>query len=233
MTERFAIYYAPGQTTALWQRASQWLGRDAATGAMLQPPVPGLMRGRLNMLVAQPARYGFHATLKAPMRLAPGTTREALEGALADFVMTRRGAAIGRLRLAIFDRTLVLMPELQSERLRQLAAQCVVAFEPFRAPLRAEDRARRAASGLSERQLMLLERFGYPYVMEAFRFHMTLTGRLAPEEAGPVQAAAQAFFAPVLEAPLTLDRLSLFHEPAPGQPLRRLVDFPFSIPVDV
>ena len=35
-------------------------------------------------------------------------------------------------------------------------------------------------SGLTDRQEALLTQWGYPYVMEEFRFHITLTGALDP-----------------------------------------------------
>src|SRR5438445_432365 len=38
------------------------------------------------------------------------------------------------------------------------------------------------ATGLSARQAELLARWGYPYVHDEFRFHMTLTGPIADDE---------------------------------------------------
>src|SRR5690606_27707323 len=93
------------------------------------------------------------------------------------------------------------------------------------APMSAKDQAARAAKGLSERQLELLGAYGYPYVFEEFRFHMTLTDRLAEADAHDIEVAANTWFSPVLDSPLLLDRLSLFHEPDAGKPFRRIADF--------
>src|SRR5690606_26422584 len=109
--------------------------------------------------------------------------------------------------------------------LQDFAAHVVEAFEPFRAPMSTRDRAARAGKGLSERQMELLDGYGYPYVFEEFRFHMTLTDRLAEDEAQEIVQAASTWFGPVLEDEVILDRLCLFHEPDAGKPFRRVADF--------
>jgi hypothetical protein len=83
---------------------------------------------------------------------------------------------------------------------------------------------------LTARQVDLLDRFGYPYVMEEFLFHMTLTDRLPPTLQPDLLRAAQAWFADALRDPLVLDRIALFHEPAPGAPFARLADFTLRTP---
>ena len=121
------------------------------------------------------------------------------------------------------------MPERQGDELTAFAAACVARFERFRAPLGAAERERRIRNGgLTARQAALLDRYGYPWVMDEFIFHMTLTDRLDEADVAPVRAAAASFFAPVLERPIMLDRLSLFHEADSGAPFRRLEDFPFA-----
>lgn len=229
MSERFAIYYAPATASPLWQRAAAWLGRDPATGARCEDDVAGLARGRLSALSAAARRYGFHATLKAPFALADGSSRDALEAALAQFVRRRRPVPVGRLRPALLDGFLALLPERQDAALTGFAADCVAAFEGFRRPMQAEERQRRHAGGLSPRQAELLERYGYPYVMEQFRFHMTLTDRLAEVDRDELAAAAASWFGPALEPPLAIERLVLFHQPAAGADFVRAADFPLAM----
>jgi putative phosphonate metabolism protein len=230
MTERFAIYFAPSATGNLWERAATWLGRDASTGDLISGSVAGIERGRLLNLTQAANRYGFHATLKAPMALAEGRTEAELREALADFASRHEPFSLGRLRLASLQGFLALMIEDENEKLQDFSAHVVEHFEPFRAPMSARDRAARAGKGLSERQLELLDGYGYPYVFEQFRFHMTLTDRLAEDEAKEIATAASTWFGPLLEDEVRLDRLSLFHEPDAGKPFRRVADFKLGVP---
>lgn len=224
MTERFAIYFAPSATSDFWERAATWLGRDASDGDMFDGPVAGLERARLLNLTQSANRYGFHATLKAPMALADGATEADLRAAMGEFASRHQPVALGRPRLASLGGFLAIMAD-ENEQLQDFAAHVVEDFDVFRAPMSVKDRAARVGKGLSERQVELLDAYGYPYVFEEFRFHMTLTDKLADEDAAEVASAAATWFGPVLEAPLLLDRLSLFHEPDTGKPFRRIADF--------
>jgi hypothetical protein len=81
---RYAIYFTPPADDPLTRLASHWLGRDAHAGADLaQPAVAGLAPDRLPALTGDPARYGFHATMKAPFSLAEGVGEDELVAALA------------------------------------------------------------------------------------------------------------------------------------------------------
>ena len=89
-------------------------------------------------------------------------------------------------------------------------------FEPFRAPLSDADIARRKPESLSAEHRANLMRWGYPYVMDEFRFHMTLTGQVPPDQAPDMRKALDARFADFVNAPLSIDGLALFVEPARG-----------------
>jgi len=230
MTERFAIYFAPSATGNLWERAATWLGRDASDGDVFSGAVAGIERNRLLNLTQSANRYGFHATIKPPMALAEGCTEADLRQALAAFVARHQPVELGRLRLSLMAGFLALVTEGPNEVLQDFAAHVVEDFEPFRAPMTVKDRARRAATGLSERQIELLDAYGYPYIFEEFRFHMTLSDRLDPADHDEIAAAAATWFGPVLDEPVVLDRLSLFHEPDAGQPFRRVADFKLGSP---
>ena len=205
MTERYAIYYAPAAESALWRKAAEWLD---------QPDIAPL--------AVSARRYGFHATLKAPMALRAGADRAALLAAVEDFSQTHAPVGMGPVGAHLIDGFLALTPVRQPEALTDFAAEVVQAFEPLRAPLSADDRARRLKAPLTPRQIELLDAWGYPYVLEEFQLHMTLTDRLAPEQRPALQARAAEWFADALAVPLTLDRLVVFHEAAPGAPFRRL-----------
>jgi len=233
MSERYAIYYAPPTTSELWQRASRWLGRDAATGNVPNDGIAGIDGPTLTALTPSATRYGFHATLKAPFPLAPGRTREELEASLQAFSLRHGRVSLGQLELRLLDGFLALTPVNQSAALTEFAGTVVAEFDSFRAPMTAVERERRLKADLTAYQIGLLDHYGYPYVMDQFLFHMTLTDRMAPEQQETVIAAASDWFAPVLGKEFLLDRLSLFHEPEPGAPFLRCTDFPLSSEVKV
>jgi 2'-5' RNA ligase len=226
MSHRVAIYFAPGATSPLWLKAAQWLGRDALTGAEYADDIGGISRAEILLKSASARRYAFHATIKAPMQLAAGKSEAELSRALAAFAATHRPVRIGDLKLARIDGFLALIPADQPRTLTDFAATVVEAFEAYRAEVSAEDKAKRNSGGrLSPRHLELLDRYGYPYVMEQFQFHMTLTDRLSDADANRFEAALHGHFGSLAEAEATLDRLSLYHEPAPGAPFTRGADF--------
>lgn len=212
---RAAIYYTPGSATDLARLAATWLGRDAFTGEVARAADPWR-----DARVAEPARYGFHATLKAPFRLAAGTTLDGLSEALAAFCAARAGLMIRRLVIGRLGGFLALVPAAPEPALGALEAEVVRAFEPFRAPLTAEEVALRHPTRLTARQRAYLERWGYPFVLDEFRFHMTLTGSLADEDAPAAERALADHFGAVLDRPLLLEGVGLFVEGEAGVPFR-------------
>ncbi|HTN63850.1 MAG TPA: DUF1045 domain-containing protein [Devosia sp.] len=225
MAQRYAIYHAPSATGALWDRAATWLGRDAATGDIFDGPVAGIDRARLLNLTQSANRYGFHATIKAPMALADGMQPEDLTAALRAFSSEHGPVDMGRMTLALIDGFIAIVPAGNSEALQDFAAHAVEAFEPFRAPMSGRDREARIATGLTPRQIELLDGYGYPYVFEEFQLHMTLTDRLGPPDRDELFAAATTWFGPLLDQDMVLDSLSIFEEPERGRPFIRTVDF--------
>ncbi|WDR02144.1 DUF1045 domain-containing protein [Devosia algicola] len=175
MPERFAIYYAPATSHPLWDRAASWLGRDPASRERHDGPVAGLDRNRLLNLTQSASRYGFHATIKAPMALASGATRKDLETALGKFASTHAPVDLGRLEIGQLGGFLALVPSGPDHAVRDFAATIVEKFEIFRAPLTVKRRAAMLANGLTPRQEELLDAYGYPYTFDQFQFHMTLT----------------------------------------------------------
>lgn len=228
MPERFGIYYAPSVTSPLWMLATQWLGRDAATGEAFEGITGGLPPERRFALSQSARRYGFHATLKAPIALDNGLKAQDVDAALKAFAGANAPIDIGPIVLRPIDGFLALVPDEQSPALTDFAAKCVADFDPLRAPLAEADRAKRLTSGLTPRQIELLDQYGYPYVFEQFRFHMTLTDRLQGTDHDVVFLAAQNWFAPILRQNLLLDRLVLFHEAEAGEPFTRLRDYPLT-----
>ena len=202
---RYAVYYTPPPESALARFGAAWFARKASC-------------------LDAPRRYGFHGTLKAPFRLADGTSEDGLLSAVEGFAASRRTLPGPPLRLAALAGFLALVPAAPFQALDRLAADCVAAFDRFRAPGTEAELARRLSAGLSPREEALLRRWGYPYVMGAFRFHLTLTERL--DEAGLDRERALA--ESMLGGPppsLLVDALTVAVEPADGAPFRSLRRF--------
>lgn len=216
---RYAVYYTPSQDDALTRAATAWLGRCAFTGEVLPPRATATMSAaEIAYHTAAARRYGFHATMMAPFTLADTESECALVDALDTVCRTLPPVSVPRLVLRRLDGFFALMPEVQGPDLAALAGDVVTAFDRFRAPLGDSERKRRAASDLTPSQLRNLMRWGYPYIFDDFRFHMTLSGRVDHADAARVQRAIEDHFGPLLDAPRVLGSLALFLEPEPGAP---------------
>lgn len=215
---RYAVYFAPAPETPLAAAGARWLGRDAVTGEpVAQPPVAGIDPETQRLLTTDPRRYGFHATLKPPFALKSGTRDTDLTAAFDAFAAAR---APFQARLAVrrIEGFIAIVPDGPSEALQALADDCVTAFEPFRRPQTVAEVEKRRKAGLTPRQEAHLMAWGYPYVFDTFRFHMTLSQRVHGPEGDALLAGAEAMFAPLLDAPILFDRLALFVEPPGGGP---------------
>ena len=213
-TGRYALYFAPNAASALWRFGSRTIGYDAATGEALPLVAPaGLAAMDWVAATADPRKYGFHATLKAPFVLLP----ERSEAELIDSVelFARQAAPVPEFALEVraLGAFIALVPKAPNAALQDFAFRVVRDFEAYRAPLGEQDRARRLTAPLTVRQIELLDRYGYPYVDEQFRFHMTLTGKLAAEEVEPVRAAlATAWASTTPESATPVDAIALYHQ---------------------
>lgn len=220
---RFAVYFAPNPSSHLHRLGSEWLGRDAWTGnPVVQPEVQGLAT-----MTESPRRYGFHATLKPPFVLDPGVVAANLYEAMTGLAGKEAKIKI-TLRVDRIDGFLALIPDRPVPALGRLAARCVMELDGLRKPATPAELARRRLATLTPRQEEHLQRWGYPYVLDDFYFHMTLSDRLSPDRSHDLQAAAIAHFSDALSEAIIIDGLSLFIETEPGTPFVAVQHFPFS-----
>lgn len=223
MAVRYAIYYAPPPDHPLWAFGCRILGYDAARGAdvTLNPPA-GFDAATWFHSTREPRRYGFHATLKAPFELASSATEEDLRQSMRALARRLDPVRLGGLRVSTIGRFVALVPVGPTDHLGETAFRIVQDLEPVRGPLSPFDRERRlAGAGLTPRQIELLDRYGYPYVAEEFRFHMTLSGPLdAPVRETARASIADRFEADIPDGPHTIDRIALFAQPAREEPFR-------------
>lgn len=214
MFQRYAVYYTPAPESALATFGAAWLGWDSATGQVVaHPAVPADVAA----VTETPRKYGFHGTMKPPFRLAAGETVAALDAALAALCAEAAPLTLSGLRRAALGRFLALVPSGDVAGLNALAARVVRDLDEFRAPLTEEDFARRRQGRLTASQDAMLTRWGYPHVMEQFRFHMTLTGRLDADARAEVEQALDPLLSELPLAPYTLTGLALLGEDAQGR----------------
>ena len=98
------------------------------------------------------------------------------------------------MKISRLGRFLAMTQDVQSNDVTELAASTVSYFDKFRAPLSDIDIEKRRRRRLTPQQDALMLRWGYPYVMQEFKFHMTLTGPLAPNEIDAVEQRANTRF---------------------------------------
>lgn len=218
---RHAIYWAPPAGDPLGRFGARWLGRDPETGAT-SAPGDGADEDPawLTAATADPRRYGLHATLKPPFRLADGSRRADLIAALDAVAATTAAISGPPLTLRRIGRFLALVPSNPAPVITALAAYLVEALDGFRAPPGDAELAKRRAHPLTPAQDANLVRWGYPYVMDEFRFHVTLSGSLGPAVLDRLEALLAPRVAPFTTAPLVIGELALFEQDAADQPFR-------------
>jgi putative phosphonate metabolism protein len=227
VTERYAVYYAPRAAEGLAVAAGQWLGISPEGGRLRrQPLVSGVSPERLADITTDPRVYGFHGTLKAPIALIDGVNEREFVDAVGRFAVTLRAVTVPSMVLAELGSFLAMVPAERCTELQDLADRCVVEFDEYRRPADETELARRRASGLTARQDALLPRWGYPYVLEEWRFHLTLSGRIEDAaERAAVMAILRKRFSGFVDRPLQVRDLCVFRQAAPGRPFTVLARF--------
>ena len=201
---RYAIYYIPD--LPLFQIGSDWLGWNSKSGQET------LLSADDRRITDRPRKYGFHATVKPPFLLASHSTQGELQDAFHAFCATSSPATGGTLKIARIGRFLAMTQDVQSNEVTELAASTVSHFDKFRAPLSDKDIEKRRQRRLTPQQDELLLRWGYPYVMQEFKFHMTLTGWLAANEIDAIEQRANTRFQEFIGQPLSIASLALLGE---------------------
>ncbi len=214
MFKRYAIYYTP-RTGDFAQRGAAWLGWDLQAGIpVAHPAVENL---DIAKLTDRPRKYGLHGTVKAPFELTKASTEAQLIAGVATFCKGQAPVQLDGLALSQIGRFLALVPQGDTTALGSLAATANVVLDAFRAPLSEAEFTRKNAPHLTDQQRIYLKNYGYPHIMEYFRFHITLTGPLASDQLTPVKTALQRYLGTDIPAPFIIDSLTLCGEDADGR----------------
>jgi len=215
---RYAVYFVPNIEQQWWAHASQWLGRCAVSQQFsAQPLIAEVSSKRFAEFTEHPRRYGFHATMRAPFVLANEYQPSDLISHVSALCQHLKPFVLPRLRVTLLEQFLALVPERDVSQITLLEQQCVTQLNDYAEPLGPEELVRRRSAGLSSHEDALLLRWGYPYVLDRFRFHCSLTGSLAKASPQEVSALTQAAYQHFDHLPLCVfDSLAIFAEPTQG-----------------
>jgi putative phosphonate metabolism protein len=208
---RYAVYYVPAAQSDLYRFGSAVLGYDCYTGAALDGPDEFASNAKAwTELTEEPRRYGFHATLKAPFRLSPNCTETQLVSAVRSLAGLGHAIATITPAIDVLDDFAAIVPAEPQPALNALASSCTTILDAYRAPMSPQERARRIAADLNRSQIENLGRWGYPFVLSEFRFHMTLTGKIRPRRRKETLAVLKKSFDRMYgDGPIAVDRLAL------------------------
>lgn len=230
MTEyhRYAIYAAPRSGTPLGRLGDAWLGRNCETGERIpRPNIPGYNPSEIAAFAETPARYGFHGTIVAPFRPTDDIRDVDLIDAVQALAEALSPVSIPGFDVRSLGRFVAIVPEVANDGMATLSRRCVEDMAQFRAPMSDAEWNRRIQAGLTPNQERLLSLWGYPYVMEEYRFHLTLTGSLDAVTRAQLCEDITDYASAAL-GPHTFEDLALFAEPEPGAEFKLIRRFPLA-----
>ncbi|RDS78907.1 DUF1045 domain-containing protein [Dyella monticola] len=211
---RYAVYFCPAQGSALDVLGRAWLSAGH---------LPGVAADRLRALTVPVRRYGWHATLCAPFVLAEAASYDDLRRDVADIAQHARVIELP-LQLDRLAHFLALRPSVDEASIRALSERCVRRLNALRAA-NTEAAWQRRAAHLDDVETALFREFGYPYVLDRYRFHMTVSAPASEEE----ERALRDWFHARVESPLIarIDAFTLCRENAPGEAFQPIDWIPF------
>jgi hypothetical protein len=228
---RYAIYYVPEEDSSVFETGNRWLGRDVRTNAILKPDLPeDINYDEWTKFTASPRRYGFHATLKPPFKLALEKTPQELRARLKEFTSHQKSFFISGFSVGRISSFLALLINPIGKDFPELAGKCVADFDDFRLPPTIGEIEARRHDGLTLQEQRNLEHWGYPYVLDTWKFHMTLTSSLQPVTGYTFQQHVTARFANHCNKRLSIESICLFEEIEAGFPFRLTERFPLGKP---
>lgn len=221
---RYAIYFAPEDGSTLDRLGTRYLGWDTSSGKFVDHATVPCLPVPISEITKTPRKYGIHGTLKPPFIPLAGVTIDQIEDTLTNALSDFSAFPLPPIQLSKLGTFLALTLSESSAPLAVLAAICVQSLDQFRTRPSADELARRRSGGLTPAEDANLQLWGYPYVMNEFRFHITLTGQLHDDHIDQAKRALRAYFEPVLFAQHHMRDVCIFGEDEAGQfhLLRRL-----------
>ena len=190
--KRYAIYYAPIENCGLDVFGKCLLGWDPYKGEEITnsypPKLPNLQK--FSRFVLTPKQYGFHGTIKAPFRLKDGYTYNDLENKVCEISKQIHSFYIDKLIIKKLGNFIALIPT-NNLKVNDVSNKFVEGLDYLRDELSENEIKKRNPIKLTSRQKKMLFKWGYPYVFNEFKFHLTLTSKLNIEEIDDVFKSLQ------------------------------------------
>ncbi len=232
---RYALYLTPPPESDLWRFGCDVIGRDPLTGALREGfTLEGYPPNSWANMTSDPRRYGFHATIKAPFSLRLDLDAHELFDVVAEFARKHSPFNAGELEVGVVKAGrdlgfVALKPDGALKELRAFEGSVVRGLDRLRAPLVETSHDYRGSERLTPRQAYYLHAWGYPYVLDEFDPHFTLTNAI-PDAKSVAQLLEWEFRLKVPSRALHVDALTLFEQSEAGGEFRILRRFPLGRP---
>ncbi|MDR1656170.1 MAG: DUF1045 domain-containing protein [Deltaproteobacteria bacterium] len=213
MSTRYAVYYVPKKDSLLYS-----LGRDTLGYCIYE----GLKYSSPNPVQVKAAKYGFHGTIVAPFRT--NLSAQVLAGTLSWAALRLSPVNLTGLKaMALPNGFPALALVDPNPELSKIESSLVRLLTPLRLPLNLIEIQSRGQ--LPPKQLEYALQWGYPWVFEYFRFHLTLGDVEDQPMLSERVCRLSKVFTPELLAGEVLDQLSLCVQPSPHDSFKVLATF--------
>ena len=180
--KRVAIYFLPKKNSSLENFGKNLLGRDINKKkkiSLTRRQKYFINRGftyfdELKDYCEEPAKYGFHATLKAPFRLKRNVKTKNFYDVISHIAAQHSRFKIKGLKIVYSKKFTLITSRKPNKLLINLENDLVKHLDTFRAELNKTDIKKRIPDSLTIKQNKYLKEWGYPFVFDQFKFHMTL-----------------------------------------------------------
>jgi alpha-D-ribose 1-methylphosphonate 5-triphosphate synthase subunit PhnG len=215
---RYAVYYVPDQDSDLYRLGSSLLGYSLREGKELpMAALPGA--GAPGEYSKKASVYGFHSTVIAPFRTQRG--KEGIASAIALALSKHAPFRLAPLRLRLLNGFPALCAEGPMDGFQALEKSLLEALYPLFLPPDPESLGRRGE--LNPKQLGYFWKWGYPFVLDEHRFHMTLGD---PNSSDGYIGALKNYFPASSTDALVFGKVTLCAQESPGSRFISLGDFP-------
>jgi len=209
--ERYAIYYAPLENSELDIFGKCWLGWDPYKGSQTNKSdfskLPDFEK--FSKFVVAPKQYGFHGTIKAPFRLKDGFTYNDLENQVGEISKQIHSFYLDQLIIKKLGNFIGLIPT-NNLKVNAVSNKFVKELDYLRDELSESEIKKRKPHKLTSNQKQLLFKWGYPYVFNEFKFHLTLTSKLNNVEIDDVFKSLQNILKQVNLNKISFNNICIF-----------------------